>query len=178
MVYGKDGTMNMKWVGAAMIIATCMSIGVKMASSYLREEQQLEQLLQSLNYIKCELQYKLAPLSALFYQCASLSKGPLRAFYLNLCSELDSQVYPDAVCCFHAALNKSAELSNCTVKILKQLGATLGCFDLDGQLSGIDEAIESCQAELKLLTSSKSVRIRNYQTLSLCAGAALVILFI
>lgn len=170
--------MNMKLIGAAMIVATCVSIGIKMVSGFLRQEKQLEQLVQCLNYVKCELQYKLVPLSSLFYQCASIGSGPVSTFFHNLCKELDSQVYPDAGCCVKAALVRSQELSESVVRILTQLGYTLGCFDLDGQMLGIEEALQSCQRELELLRSTKPVRIRNCQTLSLCAGAALVILFI
>ena len=47
-----------------------------------------------------------------------------------------------------------------------------------GQLLGLEEQRRRCNAELEKLNAGKEDRLRSYQTLGLCAGAALVILFI
>ena len=58
------------------------------------------------------------------------------------------------------------------------LGKTLGRFDLTGQLSGIESVIQLCRRDLDGLLSNQDVRLRSYRTLGICAGIALVILFI
>jgi hypothetical protein len=54
----------------------------------------------------------------------------------------------------------------------------MGRFDLEGQLNGLEAVRTRCRDWLDELISGREVRLRNYQTLGLCAGAALVILFI
>ena len=63
-------------------------------------------------------------------------------------------------------------------ELLNQFGQTLGCFDLKGQLLGIEEVRSQCAAALDQLALGREDRLRSYQTLGLCAGAALVILFV
>ena len=58
------------------------------------------------------------------------------------------------------------------------LGRWLGRFDLDGQLKGLDAVRQECRRHLEELNNNREVRLRSYQTLGLCAGAAIAILFI
>ena len=62
--------------------------------------------------------------------------------------------------------------------ILLTLSDTLGAFDLNGQLSGMDQAIDHANQLLDKLTFNQDQRLRSYQTLALCAGAALAILLV
>jgi stage III sporulation protein AB len=58
------------------------------------------------------------------------------------------------------------------------LGQSLGRFDLEGQLKGIEMTKSETQRILQEYTDNQDSRIRCYQTLSICAGAAVAILFI
>ena len=62
--------------------------------------------------------------------------------------------------------------------ILLLLSDTLGVFDLNGQLNGLDQAINQANQLLDKLTFDQDRRLRSYQTLALCAGAALAILLV
>ncbi len=170
--------MSIKWIGALLVIAACGAMGIKMSMAYIKQERQLEQLLASMHYIKCELQYRLTPLSQVVYQCSVQTTGALRSFYQNLQKELDTQISPNAQYCMRSALTKSNDLFPSTAAVLRRLGETLGAFDLDGQLIGIEEASAFCRETIDNMKKNRTDRIRNYQTLGLCAGAALVILFL
>ena len=61
---------------------------------------------------------------------------------------------------------------------LRNLGISLGRFDLPGQLQGIHTARGECQSALDRLCSNRDNRLRSYETLGLCAGAALAILLL
>ena len=106
---------------------------------------------------------------------AALTDG--RYDRLNLTRELDWQEKPDALSCMRAAMDKCHDLPICVRRPLTQLGQTLGRFDLEGQLKGLKGVQEACRRELGKLENNRDVRLRSYQTLGLCAGAALVILF-
>ena len=54
----------------------------------------------------------------------------------------------------------------------------LGKFDMSGQLRGLENARNVCRENLELLMYNKDRRLRSYQTLGLCAGAAVAILFV
>ena len=58
------------------------------------------------------------------------------------------------------------------------LGQNLGRFDLQGQLKGMETVRNYCDLELESLGKNREERMRSYQTLGLCAGAALAILFV
>ena len=61
---------------------------------------------------------------------------------------------------------------------LRQLGMSLGRFDLEGQLQGLEAVRRQCRQDLAALEENSGQRLRNYQTLALCAGAGLAILFV
>ena len=170
--------MILKWIGAVLIILGCGGFGFSLAAAHRREEQSLRQLISGLDYMECELQYHLTPLPALCRQTARQLRGGLQALFLNLAQELENQINPDAEHCMMAALYKTGELPKKCREAAQSLGKTMGRFDLEGQLNGLEAVRSSCRDWLDELISGREVRLRNYQTLGLCAGAALVILFI
>lgn len=170
--------MSYKWIGAILIIAGCGGFGFSIAAVHRRVEKLLRQLQQILQYMECELQYRLTPLPELCRQAGQEVNGILREIFTALSKELDSQIAPDACSCMSTALKKNPDLPVNLKRILLQLGHTLGCFDLPGQLAGLQSAKASCSSELTKLEKNRDVRLRSYQTLGLCAGAALAILFL
>ena len=175
---GEGGAMSYRWFGAALVIAGCGGFGFSIASGYKREEGILRQLLRALNYMEWELQYRLTPLPELCRQAGKETRGTLREVFFNLARELEWQTSPDAASCMTAALKRSHELPRRVRGIMKQLGHTLGRFDLPGQKHGLEEVKEACRMELEALGKNRETRLRSYGTLGLCAGAALAILFL
>ena len=169
--------MSSKWIGAVFVILGCGGFGFGIAGNYRSRERLLRQLLNILENMEAELQYRLTPLPELSRRAAKESAGVLQDVFLNLARELEWQSGPDAVSCMRAALEKCHDLPACLRRPLRQLGQTLGCFDLPGQLQGLQSVQETCRREQARLEQNRDARLRSYQTLGLCAGAALVILF-
>ncbi len=170
--------MQYKLFGAVLIIVGCGGVGFKIAASFLREERNLRSLYGVLEYMSCQLQYRLTPLPRLCRQASAQCKGAVSQFFSLLSGELEAQISPEVGHCVHCALDQLPELPTETKKILELLGGTLGKFDLDGQLRGISVVQQECNRLLTELSHNRQQRMRSYQTLGLCAGAALVILFI
>lgn len=170
--------MYLKIVGAAMVVAGCGGFGFTLAANHRREEKTLRQLIGVLDFMECELQYHLTPLPELCRQAAKESTGPLSGLYLHLARELEDQISPDVASCMRSALAKTPNLPPVTRSCLEALGMSLGRFDLNGQLRWLEAVRTSCRRELESLSSNRDVRLRSYQTLGLCAGAALAILFL
>lgn len=170
--------MSYKWVGAVLVIAGCGSFGFGMASGQRREEQNLRQLRRIIEFMECQLQFSLTPLPELCRMAGKAGNGSLNKVFVDLVREFEEQRFPDVNSCMNAAIRKNQNLPESVRKILKQIGHTLGGFDLPGQLNAFASAKMECDRMLKLLESNKATRLRSYQTLGLCAGAALAIIML
>ena len=167
-----------KIVGATMIIVSCGAFGGSISASHKRSESSLRQLISALDYMQCELQYRLTPLPDLCMNVGREQKGSIGKFFHRLALELENQICPDVSSCVQAALTVTDQLPKSTFKALEILGSSLGRFDMDGQLLGLEQVRQFCREEVDTLAENREVRLRSYQTLGLCAGAALAILFV
>ena len=170
--------MSLKLIGAMLIISGCGGFGFKISAAHVRQERTLRKLIGILDYMACELQYRLTPLPELCRQAAAESDGILRDIFLSLTHELEDQISPDVDRCMRAALSKTRNIPPITFNALVLLGRSLGRFDLDGQLKGLESVRQECRRNVEELNNNRDVRLRSYQTLGLCAGAAIAILFI
>lgn len=168
--------MTVKLFGALMIILACGSFGFVLASNHRSELKILKQFISALDYMECELQYRLCPLPELCRMTAGETEGPLKKMFLMLSQELEDQISPDVRRCVHSVLSQNGNLPGGTVECFRLLGDNLGRFDLSGQLKGLETVRNECGIKLNKLSSTSEVRVRSYQTIGLCAGAALVIL--
>lgn len=155
----------------------CGGMGISIAKNHTNQEKLLRQLIRALQVMECELKYRLTSLPELCRLGGREVSGGLKDVFFHLGRELDRQSSVDADGCMRAALRQSRDIPANVRKLLLQLGRMLGRFDLSGQLQGLDAVKAACQLELQNLSKDRDVRIRSYQTLGLCAGAALVILF-
>lgn len=170
--------MNLKILGAVLVIVGCGGFGFMIAATHRREEKTLQQLMAALDHMSCELQYRLTPLPELCRQAAAESSGVVRAVFCTLVQELESQISPDVERCMRAALSKVKDMPKLTNEAMLLLGRSMGRFDLEGQLMGLESVRQSCCIRAESLAKNRDIRLRSYQTLGLCAGAALAILFI
>lgn len=170
--------MTIRIVGAVLLILGCGSVGFQMAAAHVREERILRQLLRILDYMECELQYHLTPLPELCRQAAEQEAGALKGVFSRLAEELDNQMSPDVGRCMSYVLGRQQNLPPKAKKLLRLMGSSLGKFDLQGQIKGLESLRAECRRELKALEAGRASRLREYKTLGLCAGAALAILFI
>ncbi len=170
--------MTMKFIGAILVVAACGGVGISMAAAYRREERRLGLLIKAINYMEWELQFRLTPLPGLCRAAAEEATGEIGRIFSGLADELDRQVAPNVSVCMATAVHNVSGLS-CEMKnILISLGHCLGRFDLQGQTKGLEAVRSECQRQLSALNTNRQQRLRCYQTLGFCAGAAVVILFI
>ena len=169
--------MMWKWMGAMLVIAGCGSVGFVMVWAHKKEEQLLRCLKNALDFMTCELQYRLTPLPDLCRLAGENQENPVGETLLNLSKELEQQILPDVEYCMNQAL-KVQELPKRVDAGFRLLGKNLGRFDLQGQLKGMEMVREYCDRELESMCKNREERMRSYQTLGLCAGAALAILFV
>ena len=170
--------MNLKLMGAVLVIIGCGGFGFLIAATHRREEKTLREFLSALDYMECELQYRLTPLPDLCRLTAAQAGGMVRNAFRLLAAELEDQISPDVERCMRAVLCKMKDLPKFTRDNMAFLGKSLGRFDLEGQLKGLEAVRANCRRDIDALSQNRDVRLRSYQTLGLCAGAAMAILFI
>jgi len=170
--------MNIKWIGAALIICGCGLVGFMVSASYRREERDLRQLICAIDYMACELQYRRSALPELCRLAGAERSGCIGRLFLNLAKELESQISPDVQSCLAIAAATAGQLPARVQEAVCILGASLGRFDMEGQLLGLEAVRTYCREQLEEMSSGRETRLRSYQTLGLCAGAALAILFV
>lgn len=170
--------MILRIIGSVCILVVCGGFGFMLSAKHLKEERTLRQLILILDNLENELLFRLSPLPVLCRHTAEESEGVLGNLFLIFAQELESQISPNVEKCMFVALSKIHDLPEKTRSVLVLLGRQLGKFALQGQLKGLETVRQACRRKLKELEENKENRIRGYKTLGLCAGAALVILFI
>ncbi len=170
--------MNRKLFGALLIIISCGGCGFSVASAYKAEAKVYKNLISALALMKAELQYRLTSLPELCDWISGEVHGPICVIFSKFAQELQTWTCPDAASCMRKVISEDRKLPSSIKKLLTDLGNILGRFDLNGQIEGLDMIKEECISQLQSLNNHNEERLRGYQTLGLCAGAALVILFI
>lgn len=170
--------MLLKWIGGILIIFGSTAVGFKIASNYRKEEKYMEQLITLLNYMECELKCRLTALPDLCYKVSAEAEGAFKKLFSTLANELENQISPDVYSCMLAAMSRCTHIPERIQICLQKLGKSLGKFDIDGQIRGLEAVRKECEYMLNGLRLNKDERLRSYQTLGICAGAGIAILFI
>lgn len=167
-----------KWVGSILIFSGCTGFGFSVALSHRKRESMLEQIRRILSIMECELRYRLTPLPELCDVSSNEANGVIKRILREFSLELNKRISPDAASCMSTVLKHFQFSDSIIPDIMMELGRSLGRFDLDGQLKGIEHVKSMCLMQLEEIRANKTERIRSYQTLGMCAGAALVILLV
>ena len=169
--------MSIRWIGAILILISCGGIGFSMAAAYIAQEKSVRALLSALEFMESDLKYRLTPLPELCESAGERAGGQIGSVFKKVVRILKQRESADVSSCMDCAI-AAVGLHGAAQLHMQTLGETLGRFDLDGQLQGIASVKSDCQRTLEELSNNRESRLRSYQTLGLCAGAALAILLI
>ena len=125
-----------------------------------------------------EVKYRLTPIPDLCRMAAKEVPGELGDVFRDLARELDWNAQPEVSGCMATALRRHPNLPPRVKRLLRQLGRTMGRFDFEGQIQGMESISRECTAMIQDLHRDREVKMRSYRILGLCAGVALVILFL
>lgn len=164
-------------LGAVLVFGGCGGFGFVMAASCRREERQIHSFIRAMEFMLCELECRVTPLPQLCRRAAQIAGGEAAAVLNEAAGRMELGLDPDAAGSMEAALAIRRPGGNLE-ELCRELGQTLGSFDLSGQLRGLDSALRAAQQMLRRHQQGRGSRVRSYQTLGLCAGAALAILFL
>ena len=166
-----------RMIGAGILVIGCGSFGCLLGYHYRREEQMLRWLLAAMQEMEWELKYRITPLPDLCRVAAEASGGKIRELFQMVERELRSCSVSEISGCMNGILQE-VEISSRCRQCLKNLGSSLGRFDLEGQIQGLQSVRGQCRQYLEMLQENRSDRLRSYQTLALCGGFGLAIILI
>lgn len=170
--------MILKILGCISILAGSYSIGCILIYQENNQEKALAELHNCLQWMVCELRYQMPPLEALCRSAAEQGRGTIASVMLHFSDQLQQQQFVDPALCMQTALDTVNNVPKQALKRLYELGFSLGQFDLENQISSIELTAQHCRQDLEKIRNGIDQRRRNYQTFSLCAGAALSIIIL
>lgn len=170
--------MHYKWIGAVLIVSGCAAVGYALAAIHRYQEKTLGELLRILDFMVCELHFRMTPLPQLCRSASVEFSGVTAQVMLALAEELEKLESDDVSGCMDNALLRFPDLPDKVLENLRLLGNSLGRFDLEGQISGLEAVRSAVRRDLDTLTCDRELNLRGYQTLGLCAGAALAIVLL
>lgn len=163
--------------GAAVLMAGCGGFGFSLAAAQRREAALLRRLIHALQEMEWELKFRLTELPDLCRIGGDAAGSVLGPIFREVADRLDRAEVTDICACLNGCASRQ-ELPRSLRRNLRELGRSLGQFDLEGQLQGLQAVRLQCRKDLQNMEQDAPQRLRSYQTLALCAGAALAILFI
>ena len=169
--------MIIKLTGAFFIIFGCCGIGYLISSLYRRTMQGMLQLISALEFIEYTIQYRQSALEDTFRHL-NISSGPIKQFFNVLASELEHQVSPNVEYCVNVALGKVNKIPESVEECILKLGKSLGQFSLQDQVKDLQTIRKECEIYLQQHLRTYDSRIRMCQTLTLCAGAVVVVILL
>lgn len=170
--------MTMKFLGSILIIVGSGGVGMALTSYDRQQMHAMQDLHHCLQWMCWELQYKRLPLADLAREAKTHYDGVIAQVMGVFADELQQQCLPNPSVCMDAAIANVKKVPKRAAYHLHRLGASLGAFDLENQLRSLDAEQRLCGQELEQMRMGMQMRSRNYRTLSLCAGTALVIILL
>jgi stage III sporulation protein AB len=166
----------MRYLGAAAVIAGCGGFGFSLAAAARKECGMLRILIRVIQQMQWELKYRMTELPELCRTAAETGSGVIREIFEAMAGKLERREVEDVSAAFMAELNRHT-LPRHVRRNLKQLANNLGRYDLEGQLHGLEAVRQQCRTDLSEMESERKNQMRCYETLAVCAGASLAIIF-
>ena len=170
--------MVIKLIGAGLIIVGCGSFGFLVANGIKKECITLRQFIIAVEFMLCEINYRMTPLPELFRLTSSVCSGSMCKFFLNAANELDKHTSIVPQTCILNALKISKDLPKYTTECILLLSQTIGTFNLSGQLKVLEHVKAEATRKLQQASDNQENKLKYYKTLGLSAGTALVIIFV
>ncbi len=169
---------TIRWLGMFLIGGAAAFVGFSAALRVRQTTMQLRQLLDALEVMRCELRFTMTPLPRLCQVVVQTAHGTVKTLFTHLQGCLENSDSPEQAMRNAIARTKRLTLPDEILFSLLELGQTLGKFDLDGQISMLEMSQKRIRLCLERYEKDQAQRCRSYQTLGLCAGAALILLMI
>lgn len=154
----------LRLVGAIFVAFGGWMVGHVRSTASRRSLNMIEQLLDALELMICELEYRQIPLPELCASAAERTSGPVSVFFKKMEIALKTQLESSVHACGKKVLEDCDALEDPAKKYIILLLASLGRFDLTGQITEIQRVRDYAQsayldARKHLMQNEKSNRL-------------------
>ncbi len=168
----------LKLAGSALLLMGSAGVGCALVGRLRQRERTLAALVGALAQMERELSFCLPPMGEWLLRTAQGSAEPAAGFLRACAQELDRQEGALRPIWERAVKERLTALSREDALILLQLGAVLGRYSWEEQKKALTAAGERLSQALAQAGEERRGKGRVYSTLSLAAGALLVIVLI
>ena len=166
----------LKAAGILLVVMGASGAGISMAWSVKRATFLIQQLLQALDQMKTEIEYRKTPLPELTRLLSLNACGAVASFFGAVSDDLHLRQETSVYAIVKKNLATSSAFSPAVRNVLLNLGTGLGKYDVAGQLRAIDLALDRLRSLLQQAQTEQAARMRSYCTLGICAGLAIAIM--
>lgn len=170
----------MKLIGVLFVVLSAGSVGVQITLAMGRRCQLIRQLMSIVQLLKNEIAFCGTPLPQAFALAAASASGGLAQVFSTAAKEMDKFRWLRPQSALERALEAHSFLreGDPIRSVLLELGAKLGKYDMENQLQGLELALVQLEEERQAAEQERRLRGRTYETLGVCAGLAIAILFL
>lgn len=168
----------LKLAGAALLLLGSAGVGRALMGRLKQREKTLEALAGALAQMERELDFRLPPMGEWLLGAAEGSAEPASGFLRECARGLDRQEGPLLPLWGRAAKERLTALNREDVQILLDLGAVLWRYGWEEQKKALALAVERLSQARAQAQEARRGKGKVYGTLSLAAGALLVIVLI
>ncbi len=168
----------LKLAGSALLLLGSAGVGCGLIGRLKQRERTLAALVGALALMERELSFRLPPMEEWLLVAADGTTEPAAGFLRACAQTLDRQNGPLFPLWEREAKERLTALERQDVQILLELGAVLGRYSWEEQKKALVAAGERLSRALTQAQEERRGKGRVYGTLSLAAGALLVIVLI
>ena len=168
----------LKLIGAAIVILSCLAMGIESSLSVRNGIKSLSSLVSSMELMKDEICERLTPMPELLELLVQRAERPAASFYANCLRALTSEKAESFAESWRIALVQTRELQLTPDEALcfGELGKTLGRYDADNQREAITRTQGRMAEYLRRAESERAQKGKVCAALGLSAGLMLVII--
>ena len=157
-------------------MVSAVSAGFRIASVLKSRCVHLQYLLDALLLLKNELTYSAKPLPELCEILSRSAQGNVGRMFADISEQMQKNRWLTFKTAMESTLRRYPDETS--EDTLLELAGSMGQYDLQAQIGGIDLAVTRIRQLLKTMESERSIKSKTYKTLSICAGLATVILLL
>ncbi len=164
------------YVGALLLCVGCTWIGIAAVGRLQRRAQTLQLFVSAITYLQSEIQFCLRPLPDIMHKLTQ--QYPTLAPVFKACETPITNESAFADTWGAALMNASLPLTADDLRILQDLGGSLGQFDARGQSSAICQTLAQLTDACKQANNAKTEKSKLFGFLGVATGVIVTILLI
>ncbi len=170
----------MKLVGMIFILAASGSVGIRMAAAMRRRCGLFRQFLAALHVLQNEITFCATPLPQAYALAAVSSEGVVARLFSHMAKEMDRRRWltPQAALAAAWSMEPALTQEEALHTVLQSMASGLGKYDRDSQSQTLEMTKKRLEALLYEAEQERHARSKTYETLGICTGLAMAILFL